>query len=500
MQRLLIPLGFSALVAALPPQSAWAAKPVVTHGVMAAEVTASDAIIWSRTDQPAQMHVSVRSRRRNEDDTVKVTVENDFTGQIHFDDLQPDTQYQYRVRFENAVGESSSVSRGTFRTAPQLTAAAPVNITWTGDIAGQNVCRDVDEGFPIFGSIAAERADVFIGLGDMIYADNTCEQTGLYGNKQVPGDFIQAADLSNFWAHWRYNRDDSHFKRLLGRTPYYGVWDDHEVVNDFGPLHDTRSTPPYTAGVKLLPIGLKAFLDYTPMIPDSDVPDRLYRSVRWGQHAELFFLDNRQYRDHNLRADAQGSKKSMLGRKQLAWLKDTLHASHATWKIIVSGVPLSIPTGFPLDLGRDGFANDDAGTAPTTDGTPQSETGFEQELVEILRTLQAGRMKAIFITTDVHFAEVFRYTPFAGDPDFTVHEVVVGPGNAGIFPNRAFDRTLGTESLFFHGPESAGAVTTWSEAKKWFNYGSIGIDAKGRLVTHVRDTGGKSLYSLKLSP
>lgn len=500
MKRLLIPLGFSVLVAVLPAQPAQAEKPVTTHGVMAAEVTATDAIIWSRTDQNAHMRVSVRSIGHREDKTVIVTAESDFTGQIHFNELDPDTEYQYHVQFENAVGESSRVSRGTFSTAPLESAAVPVNITWTGDIAGQNVCRDAHEGFPIFRSIAAERADLFIGLGDMIYADNTCTQIGLYGNPQIPGDFLQAADLPNFWAHWRYNRDDAHFKRLVRTTPYYGLWDDHEVVNDFGPLHDTRSTPPYTEGVKLLPVGLQAFLDYTPMIPHGDSPNRLYRSVRWGKHAELFFLDNRQYRDHNLTADAEGRNKTMLGQVQLAWLKDKLRASQATWKIIVSGVPLSIPTGFPLNLGRDGFANDDTGTAPTVDGIPQSDTGFEQELVEILRTIQAGEMNAVFITTDVHFAEVFRYTPFADEPGFTVHEVVVGPGNAGIFPNRAFDKTLGTQSLFFHGPESAAAVTTWSEAKKWFNYGTIEIDADGHLVSHIKDTSGKSLYSLQLKP
>ena len=127
-------------------------------------------------------------------------------------------------------------------------------------------------------------------------------------------------------------------------------------------------------------------------------------------------------------------------------------------------------------------------------------TGFEQELVEILRTLQAGDMNAVFITTDVHFAEVFRYTPFANDPDFQVHEVVIGPGNAGIFPNRAFDTSLGTESLFFHGPESAAAVTSWEEALKWFNYGTIEIDGKGHFVTRVKDTFRKTLYSLELTP
>src|SRR5215207_6657570 len=49
--------------------------------------------------------------------------------------------------------------------------------------------------------------------------------------------------------------------------------------------------------------------------------------------------------------------KTMLGREQLTWLKESLAASDATWKVIVSSVPMSIPTGFPVSGGRDGWAN-----------------------------------------------------------------------------------------------------------------------------------------------
>jgi hypothetical protein len=88
--------------------------------------------------------------------------------------------------------------------------------------------------------------------------------TGLYGNAQVPGDFGPAVTLADFWAHWKYTRADPGFQRLTARTAYYAVWDDHEVINDFGPLTDHSQTPPYT-GEPLLPNGLAAFLDYNPI-------------------------------------------------------------------------------------------------------------------------------------------------------------------------------------------------------------------------------------------
>ena len=67
-------------------------------------------------------------------------------------------------------------------------------------------------------------------------------------------------------------------------------------MNDFGPLTDAPTTPPYS-GAHLLPLGLEAFLDYTPI----ETAPTLYRSLRWGRHLELFVLDTRRYRDANSR-------------------------------------------------------------------------------------------------------------------------------------------------------------------------------------------------------
>lgn len=197
---------------------------------------------------------------------------------------------------------------------------------------------------------------------------------------------------------------------MLGTTSYVGVWDDHEVVNDFGPLTDAPTAPPHT-GEHLLPIGLRAFVDYTPIAVASSDQKRLYRSLRWGRHLELFVLDTRQYRDANSAADSAAQPKTMLGREQLTRLKDSLAASDATWKVIVSSVPMSIPTGFPPTNGRDGWANFD------------QQTGFEHELLGILRFLADHEVdNTIWITTDVHFAEAFRYRPFENHPAFAVHE------------------------------------------------------------------------------
>ncbi len=466
----------------------------VTHGVMAGDVNSTSAVIWARTNRPSTMHVLIKPKNGFGGSIRKhtsVDLARDFTGKIRVRGLHPDTKYKYFVWFgdESQRFRPHRAIKGKFRTAPQRNRVQPIRFAWGGDVAGQNVCRDQNEGFPIFNAIKKLPLDFFVGLGDMIYADGVCEPVGRYGNAQVPGTFTQAADLPNFWAHWKYVREDHKLQTLLSKVPYYAVWDDHEVVNDFGPLHDTRDVPPYMAGEHLLPNGLQAFLAYNPILERNLTPKRLYRHARWGKHVDMIFLDNRQYRDANLKEDDPQFVKTMLGREQLTWLKKKLQESDATWKVIVSSVPISIPTGFPPELGRDGWGNF------------EQETGFEHEIVDILETIRTQKLRnVIFITTDVHFAEVFRYTPSFADPNFQVHEFVTGPMNAGLFPNRDFDDSLGTESLFFYGPENAGAVSTWEEAKPWMNFGYAEVDRFGNLTVSIRNIEGDVEYETTLLP
>lgn len=465
------------------------AQAPVTHGVAIGDVTATSAVIWSRTDRETTMHVRLRgSIGRPQRSSTRVFAADDYTGKLIFDDLKPNTQYSYKLWFSQRAIRGNNPASGTFKTAPASDDTGPITFSWGGDVAGQNVCRDAQLGFPVFDTIKAMKPDFFIGLGDMIYADGICNETGRYGNPQVKGDFIQSATMKDYWAHWKYNREDRAYRELLSSTPYFPIWDDHEVINDFGPLSDTRSAAPYAAGEHLLPKGLKAFLNYNPVEENQLTPSRLYRNIRWGQHLEMIVLDNRQYRDANISEDKEGEGKTMLGREQLHWLKERLKETDATWKVIVTTVPLSIPTGFPADKGRDGWANF------------EQNTGFEQELVELMRYLRDEHIQnTVFITTDVHFAEVFRYTPFSESPDFQVHEYVTGPLNAGLFPNRNFDESLGTESLFFFGPDSS-AVTTYEDAMKWMNFGAAKIDASGNLTLSVRDVNGEVLYQATHQP
>jgi alkaline phosphatase D len=525
-----------------------APAPVIATG----DVTAHSAVLWAQAEQPGTLRLDLIEANGNGSEPQRfdreVTAESDFSVKVEVSGLRPGTLYRWRAAVlgpaadepvseaepsaegrvsptgagvdaavaaesgadapghasprpisaeatsadggeEGVEGIAGEPALGQFRTAPEPYEAVPVRFTWGGDLAGQNVCRDTERGFEILGAIRDSAPDFFVGLGDMIYADGLCEAVGRYGNAQIPASFGKATDLAGYRAHWRYSRADPGLRRLLAETAYYAVWDDHEVVNDFGPLHDTRDHPPYRSGEHLLPIGLAAMLEQNPIREDPLTPKRLYRGFRWGQHLELLLLDTRQYRDANTAPDSAERPKTLLGREQLTWLEHRLESSDATWIVVASSVPLSVPTGWPPEGGRDGWA-DLGGTG-----------GFEQELRRILADAAAnGRDKLLFIAADVHFGAGFRYRPFPDRPKFVVHELIAGPLSAAVGSIQEYDPDLGTERMFLHAPESRAAVGDYAEARRWFSFGELRVDAAGELTATLRGVDGEPLYSLRLSP
>jgi alkaline phosphatase D len=147
--------------------------------------------------------------------------------------------------------------------------------------------------------------------------------------------------------------------------------------------------------------------------------------------------------------------------------------STATWKVVISDVPMSIPTG-SVAFGRDAFAN----------GEPTNATGFERELRDLLLFLDRNNVKnVVFVTTDVHFAEAIRYrTDVDADGDSLVlHELVSGRVNAARGTSAPLDPTFGPTGLYAEG--------------NLFNFGyarlAPGSDGRMHLLTDVRGENGQ---------
>lgn len=477
--------------AQLGSASAGSARAVgLTHGVSSGELQATQAVLWARGSGPGYLHVEVEGGGVKRREKARFRPARDMTARIALTGLLPATEYNVRAWADaDALAglAPKTLETARFRTAPRATQAAALSFAWGGDLGGQNVCRDKVDGYPVFKAIRDAEPAFFIELGDMIYADGTCDAVGRFGNAQLAGSFPKAAKLESYWAHWRYNRADPGYQDLLAGAGRYSVWDDHEVVNDFAPSDDVRSDPPYSSGVHLLPLGRQAFVDWASLSDEAESGFRFYRSARWGKHLELFFLDTRQYRDAKLKEDSP--KKTMLGQKQLEWLEKSLQGSDATWKVIVTSVPLSIPTGWPPEAGRDGWASFDG------------KTGYREELQRVFDLVAAAKPRNIvFLTTDVHFGSGFSYRPLAEDESFQLWEFVAGPLAAGLYPKREFDSSFGAERLFFFGPAEEDTPATYAAAKKWFNFGFVEVAADGKLSVTLRDVEGKVVAGQVLTP
>jgi len=474
------------LGALLFTSNAWSVE--ISHGVASGDVTENSAVVWSRADEKAEMRVSYAPATGSSEVrtvTASANADRDFTSQAHLTDLSADTLYRYEIQYVAGRSKSLPVA-GVFRTAPARDSSNSVALIWSGDLAGQRYCRRPGIGFRIFTSMKDFRPDFFVANGDMIYADNDCPAQGIEpGWENVPDTFKGIGDPSLDWenpaelmavfnAHWRYNRADPPFQAFLASVPMYVQWDDHEVINDFGAPWQTYAPQLGRSGYpNVVAAGRKSFFDYHPFDPtaaeDADGTKRIYRSYRWGAHVELFILDARSYRSENTDEDSPG--KTMLGRAQLDWLITSLAESDATWKIISNDVPLSVPTGSRAsEFGRDAFASG------------ALESGFETELLEIVRRLDAANVKnALFVATDVHSAAQIRYEgDYDGDGDnLLFHELIAGPLSAIRGPTPVtLDPTLGPVMLY-----GEGGI---------FNYGTIRVDSGNAalLRADVRDEFG----------
>jgi alkaline phosphatase D len=421
--------------------------------VSVTKVRSTAAIVWARAPRAGAVTLEVGPAAAPTVHTTRAEAapSEDLIVRTPLEGLAPATRHRYRLSQDGERVE------GEFTTAPPPEEPAPVTFLWSGDLGGGGRCRPAGGEYHIFRAMARRPADFFLFVGDTVYADVACSSPGT-----LAGANFRAASLAEYRARHRYNREDPALQAFLRRTPVYATWDDHEVRNDFA----GTSEP-------LMPIGRRAFLDYWPVAAGED-PTRIYRSVRWGGLLEVFILDTRQYRSDNGLPDGPG--KTMLGAAQRQWLLDALPASTATWKVVVSSVPLAIPTGRAER--RDSWTNSNVlGLAPETG------TGFVTERDAILRELRVrGVRNLVVITADVHHAEVIQHRPHR---EWSFHELIAGPLSATPGRPVPLDARLAPRSLF-----AQGGV---------YNFGEVAID-RSRLTVRLIDDQGAVLFTHAIAP
>jgi alkaline phosphatase D len=178
-----------------------------------------------------------------------------------------------------------------------------------------------------------------------------------------------------------------------------------------------------------------------------------------------------------------------MGAAQVEWLKTSLDASRATWKVIANDMPIGLVV-------RDGTTHYEA----IANGDAGAPLGRELEIADILRFVRDQRIQnVVWITGDVHYCAAHHYDP--GRARFTdfapFWEFVAGPLHAGTFGPNELDATFGPEVRFTGIPAGMKPNRPPSSGLQFF--GTLRVDARTRaLDVKLHDLGGRVIYQVEL--
>ncbi|WP_052738821.1 alkaline phosphatase D family protein [Pontibacter korlensis] len=182
-------------------------------------------------------------------------------------------------------------------------------------------CNNQDEPQPLWPAIAAAQPDLWIWLGDNIYADTHNMDT-----------------LAN-----KYSRQQQQagYRQLVQSASITGTWDDHDFgYNDAGGEFAQKAQ------------SQQLFLDFMGVPANAPVrkQEGIYRSYTFGegkQKVKVFLLDTRYHRDKFKKFFGlylPNYSGDILGEAQWQWLEQELANSDAQINIIASGMQI-LPNG-----------------------------------------------------------------------------------------------------------------------------------------------------------
>jgi phosphodiesterase/alkaline phosphatase D-like protein len=457
-------------------------------GVASGDTTDEGVVLWTYTPRAAEISIDIATKDTFDESQREPAQRDAEAGTVTYraSGLEADTRYYYRF----AAGDLLSTT-GTFVTAPAAAEARPLRLVIGGDSDGRRTPDGAPawNEFEVLARAAQDDADYFLYVGDTVYAD------------REPA----ATTVEEYRAKYRENRGYAALREILSRMSVYATWDDHEVRDDYARA---------TVEPELFATGLRAFRDFMPITDD----DRLYRAFRLGRDADLIILDGRSYRDASAadacRIDGNADPlpgvllpgappelaagrliaglaptlpagcietltdrdRSMLGAEQKAWLLERLGASEATWKIVVTSVPVQTIFALPYDRWE----------------------GYVAERAEILEFIRdQGVDNVVFLATDLH-ANVFapvRVDAFARG-EAVAYEAVIGP--IATSPLREeIGQALGDNVAGAFEALLSGVVGVECHELRSYSYGLVEVDGSA-LVVSAKDAEGNVLCRKEL--
>ena len=375
---------------AYPDEHFKAGNAGLQNGPMLGYVDMREALIWVQTKSSGYVSVeyweTAKPEKKYSTADIPTRKENGYTAKCIADQVQPGTEYTYRVSINRKAVELPYPT--TFKTQPiwrWRTDPPPFSVA-TGSCAYVNEEQFDRPGKPygsdyqIFTSIYQQKPDVMLWLGDNVYYREP--------------DWNTRTGMVHRYTH---DRAIPELQPLLASTAQYAIWDDH----DFGPddsdgtwVHKNMAWEVFRDFWGNPTFGVNGQKGCTTMFDFMDV--------------DFFLLDNRYFRTPNYCKTCPG--RSLLGKEQLQWFLAALAKSRAPFKVVAIG-----------------------GQVVTS--SVSHETAFHffpAERDTILDFIARENIKGvIFLTGDKHFTELSAMQNNAGN---WVYDLTTSPLTSGVNP------------------------------------------------------------------
>lgn len=238
----------------------------------------------------------------------------DFTAQWSIDGLLAGTEYLTIVEAKPLGSKIVSATiQGRFITASSADSKSNVRFCMT--TCHDFLRRDEGElGHKIYPSMTSLNPDFVVHAGDIEYYDK-------------PKPWAWTKELMRF--KWARIFSMPRNREFYAKHTTYFIKDDHDTLKN-------DSWPGQVYGEVTFDEGVQLFND--EQFPSKNPR---YQTISWGKDLQFWLLEGRDYRSSNRMPD--GANKTILGADQKAWLKQTLLASSASFKLVFSPTPIVGP-------------------------------------------------------------------------------------------------------------------------------------------------------------
>ncbi|MDO6604444.1 alkaline phosphatase D family protein [Arenibacter palladensis] len=268
---------------------------------------------------------------------LQATPDRDFIIKYRINGLKADTQYYVRVHYGPTTSLTKKGPVSEFSTLQSLDSEKPTSFVVTSCLnlgkffLGGGLQRagsksraaegeDRKLGYPALEVMKNLKPAFWVQTGDTVYYD--------YPNKGI------AKTLPELRSKWHRQMGMPRMERFLRHVPVYLMKDDHEYrYNDSDNVENGIEPSPQTARA--------TFLEQAPIADPEDENPVTFRTRQVNKHLQIWMPEGRDYRDANDKPD--GPHKTIWGKEQLEWIKQSLLASEATFKIFIVASPLVGP-------------------------------------------------------------------------------------------------------------------------------------------------------------